>query len=902
MTNQDGPQQLSKAYEAADVEERLYTWWESSGYFKASPNPHKKPFTIIMPPPNVTGELHLGHALFAAVEDVLTRYHRMQGYEALWLPGKDHAGIATQMVVERALAEEGLDRHQLGREKFLERVWAWVDQYGGIIDNQLRRLGVSCDWSRLTFTLDPGPSLAVRTTFKRLYEKKLIYRGERMINWCATCRTALSDLEVDHADEDGAFYHIRYPLEGSANASGDDYIVVATTRPETLLGDTAVAVNPNDDRFASFHGKNVLVPILGRPIPIIQDEAVAIDLGTGALKITPGHDPNDFDTGERHGLPIINILNDDGTLNSEAGPYEGYDRFEARKAIVEQLDRDGLLEKIESHVHSVGHCQRSGDIVEPIVSKQWFVQVEPLAERALDAVKTGKIKIVPERFENEYAHWMENIHDWCISRQLWWGHRIPVWYCADCDHQTVAIEDPTACEGCGSANIAQDEDVLDTWFSSGLWPHSTLGWPEQTEDLKYFYPTAVMETGYDILFFWVARMIMLGLENMDDVPFTTVYLHGLIRDEHGAKMSKTKGNVIDPLEAISEYGTDALRFALTTGNTPGSDSRLSPGKLQAARNFSNKLWNVSRFVLSQLDTDADLTGWNGAALPREHVEDQWILSQAQLTAMKVNENIKDWQLGEAARVLHDFIWNDFADWYIELAKVRIRAGDDAPRKVLGHVLERSLRLLHPFMPFITEELWQHLTKALPREGNQPDSIMLAPYPDPAARMSAEDLNARLAEQAPAGESVELMIGIVRSIRNIRAEFKLEPARPLDVSIELADGAPSIETEANAIKQLARVGNLTFGSATGDGQTVKLVVGAATVTLAIGDAVDLAAERTRLDAEVQQTDKYIKGLTGRLSNEQFTSKAPPEVVEGERERLKDAQARAARIRELLNDLS
>jgi valyl-tRNA synthetase len=897
MTNQDAPQQLSKAYEAADVEERLYAWWEASGYFKASPNSDKKPFTIIMPPPNVTGELHLGHAVTATIEDALTRYHRMQGFEALWLPGKDHAGIATQMVVERALAQEGLDRHQLGREKFVERVWDWVSKYGSIIDNQHRRLGASCDWTRLTFTLDPGPSKAVRTTFKNLYEKKLIYRGERMINWCVGCRTALSDLEVDHADEDGAFYHIRYPLE-----SGTGHITVATTRPETLLGDTAVAVNPNDDRYAAFRGKNVILPILGRPIPVIEDEAVAIEFGTGALKITPGHDPNDFDTGERHSLPIINILNSDGTLNEEAGPYQGYDRFAARKAIVEQLDREGLLEKIENHVHSVGHCQRSGDIVEPIVSKQWFVDVDPLAKRALDAVRSGKITIVPDRFEHEYAHWMENLHDWCISRQLWWGHRIPVWYCADCEYQTVAIQDPSSCESCGSTNITQDEDVLDTWFSSGLWPHSTLGWPEQTEDLKYFYPTAVLETGYDILFFWIARMVMMGLENMDEVPFSTIYLHGLVRDEHGAKMSKTKGNVIDPLKAIAEYGTDALRFALTTGNTPGSDSRMSPDKLQAARNFSNKLWNISRYVLSQLDTDADLNGWNGAALPREHIEDQWILSQAQLTAMQANELIKNWQLGEAERVIHDFIWNDFADWYIELAKVRIRAGDDTPRKVLGHVLERSLRLLHPFMPFITEELWQHLTKALPAEGNQPASIMIAAYPDPAARMSPEDLAARLAEQAPAGESVELMIGIVRAIRNIRAEFKLEPAKPLDVAIDTAPGAPAIEGEADAIKQLARVGNLTFGSSPAEGQTVKLVVGAATVTLAIGDAVDLAAERSRLETELQETEKYVKGLSGRLSNEQFTSKAPVEVVEKERERLTEGQTRAERIRELLGDIS
>ena len=897
MTNRRNPVSLPKAYEAADIEERIYQWWESSGYFQAKPNPDKKPFTIIMPPPNVTGELHLGHAVTATIEDALTRYHRMQGDEALWLPGKDHAGIATQMVVERALAEEGLDRHQLGRERFVERVWEWVAKYGGIIDNQHRRLGASCDWTRLTFTLDPGPSLAVRTTFKNLYEKGLIYRGERMINWCVGCRTALSDLEVDHADEDGALYHIRYPLE-----SGDGHIIVATTRPETLLGDTAVAVNPDDPRYAGFMGKRVLLPILGRSIPVIEDKAVSLEFGTGALKITPGHDPNDFETGERHGLPIINILNLDGTLNDEAGPYTGYDRFDARKAIVEQLDREGLLELVEQHVHSVGHCQRSGDVVEPIVSKQWFVDVEPLAKRALEAVRDGSITVVPERFAHEYAHWMENIHDWCISRQLWWGHRIPVWYCADCGHVTVAIEDPTQCEQCGSAHIEQDEDVLDTWFSSGLWPHSTLGWPEQTADLDYFYPTAVLETGYDILFFWIARMVMMGLENMGDVPFTTIYLHGLIRDEHGAKMSKTKGNVIDPLVAAAEYGTDALRFALTTGTTPGNDSRLSPGKLQAARNFANKLWNVSRYVFSALDADTDLSGWNGGKLPREHVEDQWILSRAQQTAMQVNELFGDWQLGEAERVIHDFIWNDFADWYIELAKVRLRAGDQAPRKVLGHVLERSLRLLHPFMPFITEELWQHLTGVLPDEANLPESIMIAPYPDPAKRMSAADLQARLDAGAAAVETVQLLIDVVRSIRNVRAEFTIEPSQLMDASIALAQGGPALADEAAAIKQLARLRNLTFGTEEPGADSVRLVVGAATITLAVGGAIDLAAERTRLQAEATEAEAYAKDLATRLSNDQFTAKAPAEVVERERERLADAQARVERIRDLLADIA
>ena len=897
MTNRRNPVSLPKAYEAADIEERIYQWWESSGYFQAKPNPDKKPFTIIMPPPNVTGELHLGHAVTATIEDALTRYHRMQGDEALWLPGKDHAGIATQMVVERALAEEGLDRHQLGRERFVERVWEWVAKYGGIIDNQHRRLGASCDWTRLTFTLDPGPNLAVRTTFKNLYEKGLIYRGERMINWCVGCRTALSDLEVDHADEDGALYHIRYPFE-----SGGGHIIVVTTRPETLLGDTAVAVNPDDPRYAGLMGKRVLLPILGRAIPVIEDKAVSLEFGTGALKITPGHDPSDFETGERHGLPIINILNLDGTLNDEAGPYTGYDRFDARKAIVEQLDREGLLEFVEQHVHSVGHCQRSGDVVEPIVSKQWFVDVEPLAKRALEAVRDGSITVVPERFAHEYAHWMENIHDWCISRQLWWGHRIPVWYCADCGGVTVAIEDPTQCEQCGSAHIEQDEDVLDTWFSSGLWPHSTLGWPEQTADLDYFYPTAVLETGYDILFFWIARMVMMGMENMGDVPFTTIYLHGLIRDEHGAKMSKTKGNVIDPLVAAAEYGTDALRFALTTGTTPGNDSRLSPGKLQAGRNFANKLWNVSRYVFSALDADADLSGWNGGKLPREHVEDQWILIRAQQTAMQVNELFDDWQLGEAERVIHDFIWNDFADWYIELAKVRLRAGDEAPRKVLGHVLERSLRLLHPFMPFITEELWQHLTGILPDEANLPESIMIAPYPDPAKRMSAADLQARLNAGTAAVESVQLLIDVVRSIRNVRAEFTIEPSQLMDASIALAQDGPALADEAAAIKQLARLRNLTFGTEEPGADSVRLVVGAATITLAVGGAIDLAAERTRLQAEATETETYVKNLAARLSNDQFTAKAPAEVVKRERERLANAQTRVERIRELLADIA
>ena len=903
MTNTPAREPLSKAYEASAVEERLYAWWESSGFFKASPDPEKNPFTIVMPPPNVTGELHIGHAMTATIQDALIRYHRMRGDSALWIPGTDHAGIATQMVVERSLAEQGISRHDLGREEFVRRTWEWVERYGGIIDNQHRRLGASCDWTRKRFTLDPGPSRAVRTTFKRLYDKGSIYRGERMINWCVGCRTALSDLEVDHFDEEGALYYIRYKLESGTLANGDAHVTVATTRPETLLGDTAVAVNPSDERYAGLAGKSVLLPVLGRSIPVIEDDGVSTEFGTGALKITPGHDPNDFETSERHGLPIISILNADGTLNVEAGPYEGYDRFAAREAVVAQLEAEGLLEKVETHVHSVGHCQRSQDIVEPIVSEQWFVHVGPLAERALEAVRDGRIEIVPDRFVKVYENWMENIRDWCISRQLWWGHRIPVWYCASCAHLTVAIDDPASCESCGSNDISQDEDVLDTWFSSGLWPHSTLGWPEQNDDLAYFYPTAVLETGYDILFFWVARMVMLGLENMGDVPFRTIYLHGLVRDEHGVKMSKTKGNVTDPLEAIAEYGTDAVRFALTAGTTPGNDTRLSAGKLQAARNFANKIWNVSRFVLSTVEADGVEPAWMIGSDRPEHAEDRWILDRLHRTAVQVNELLEEWQVGEAERVLHEFIWSEFADWYIELAKVRMRAGDGTPRRVLPHVLERSLRLLHPFMPFVTEELWQHLIATMPALDRLPPSLMQARFPDPRLRYGASGIDERAEESAGAVAQVELMVDVVRAIRNVRAEFHVEQQRPIDATITLAPGAEGLADAGDAIRQLARVGNLTFGpTPSGSDSAVKLVVGQVIVTLDLGGSVDLAAERARLEAEAAETDKYLRGLAARLENEQFTSKAPPEVVERERERLDEGQERLSRIGQLLDELS
>ena len=896
MATDPSTRQLPKAYNPQEVEKHLYKWWEESGFFTPTPDPDKQPFTIMMPPPNVTGELHLGHALTTAVEDALVRYHRMLGEPTLWLPGTDHAGIATQMVVERALAAEGISRHDLGREQFVERTWDWVRRYGGIIDNQHRRLGASCDWTRKVFTLDPGPSRAVRTTFLNLYRKGLIYRGKRMINWCPSCRTALSDLEVDHREEQGNLYHIRYPFE-----SGEGHVIVATTRPETLLGDTAVAVNPTDKRYKDLKGENVLLPVLGRPIPLIEDDAVDPSFGTGALKITPGHDPNDYETGQRHGLPVIDILNPDGTLNAEAGPYEGYDRYDARREIVEQLEREGLLDRVEPHMHAVGHCQRSDDVVEPIVSEQWFVQIQPLAKRAIEAVTSGRVRMVPERFVKVYLNWMENIRDWCISRQLWWGHRIPVWYCDACGHPTVAVEDASACEKCGGTSLQQDPDVLDTWFSSGLWPHSTLGWPDDTEDLRYYYPTSVMETGYDILFFWVARMIMLGLENMDDAPFHTVYLHGLVRDEHGVKMSKTKGNVLDPIKAVEQYGADALRFALSTGGAPGNDTRLSESRLQSSRNFANKLWNATRYVLTTLEHASGLEGWH-AEPPREHREDRWVLSRLDQVTAEVDRLWGEWQLGEAQRVLHDFIWGELCDWYIELAKIRLRSDDPTPRRVLAHALERSLRLLHPFMPFITEELWLQLRARLPDEGGLPESIMIAPYP---TRSGPEiDHMAAHAIDQTALQEMGLVMEIVRAIRDVRAEFKLDPAFQLSAAVEAAEDFDLVEAESQAIGALARtvVGPASqFGDGAKAENVIKIVVGRVIVALHLGGSVDGAAERKRLQTELADTERHTQSLAARLGNEQFTSKAPADVVERERGRLEEQHGRIASLRELLGQL-
>jgi valyl-tRNA synthetase len=880
---------ISKTYDASSVEERLYSWWEGSGFFTPVVDRTKTPFTIIMPPPNVTGKLHLGHALTSTIEDALARYHRMLGEPTLWVPGSDHAGIATQMVVERHLSANGQSRHDLGREKFVDLVWEWVHRYGDIIDNQHRRLGASCDWTRKRFTLDEGPSRAVRRTFINLYRKGLIYQGKRIINWCPRCTTALSDLEVNYREIDGYLYYIRYMREDDRGS-----VIVATTRPETLLGDTAVAVNPIDSRYRELIGKSVILPVLHRRISVIADDTVEPEFGTGALKITPGHDPKDFEIGQRHGLEVINIMNQDGTLNAEAGPYQGYDLYDARQAIIGRLKNEGLLEKAEPNIHAVGHCQRCESIVEPIVSKQWFVRTQPLAKPAVDAVVSGRIRIVPERFTKVYLNWMENIRDWCISRQLWWGHRIPVWYCVECDAVTVEEEVPTKCSGCKSSDIHQDLDVLDTWFSSALWTHSTLGWPDQSADLSYFYPTSVMETGYDILFFWVARMIMMGLENANEVPFHTVFLHGLIRDKEGHKMSKTKGNVIDPIEAISKYGTDALRFSLTTGTAPGNDTRLSESRLEAGRNFANKLWNVSRFVAVSLEQGEHLSGWFREP-PRENREDRWLISRLNRVTAAVLDQWNANQLGEVQQLIHDFIWNEFADWYIELAKVRLRSDDQSPLRVLAHVLDRTLRLLHPFMPFITEEIWQGLLKRLPRGEGLPESIMLAPYPQTDPSMIDPSSEAEM----------EMVMSVIRGIRGVRADFRLDPQQKLEARIEAPGEQTIFLQEREAIQQLARVKELRIEDGAADKSpqdTVTIMVGSVVVSLPLAGFTDLKEERQRLLVEMTEAEQHISRLEGRLSDEQFISRAPDNVVERERSRLEATRFRLDKLNELVQRLS
>jgi valyl-tRNA synthetase len=795
----------------------------------------------------------------------------MLGEPTLWLPGTDHAAIAAQVVVERQLAAEGTDRHTLGREKFLERMHAWVASCRNRITEQHKRLGISCDWTREKYTMDEGPTRAVRTTFKRLYDKGLIYRGERISNWCPRCATALSDLEVEHRDLGGHLWYVNYPLADDP----DTHVTVATTRPETIVGDTAVAVNPDDERFRHLIGRKLRLPAVNREIPVVGDEAVSTEFGTGAVKVTPAHDPVDFEIAQRHGLPLVNILNDDVTMNENAGPYNGMDRYAAREAIIHDLDQAGLLERIEDYSHSVGHCDRCKTVVEPVVSLQWYVKIAPLAGPAIEVVRNGRVKILPDRFTKVYLNWMENIRDWCISRQLWWGHRIPVWYCQDCGEVIVAVQTPTACTGCGSANLEQDPDTLDTWFSSGLWPHSTLGWPDDTEDLRYFYPTSVMETAYDILFFWVARMIMLGIENVGDIPFHTVYLHGLIRDDSGDKMSKTRGNGIDPLVMMNSYGTDALRFAVTTGVGPGMDSRISMEKMEAGRNFANKLWNATRFVLGNLADNFSCTAAD--ALGATAVEDRWILSRLDRTVADVTRLMEEYQFGEAERQLHDFLWNEYCDWYIELAKIRLQAGDTSPQPVLLHVLETALRLLHPFMPFITEELWQHIRSCNPELTAA--SIMISPYPSVTGREPDTD----------AESEIELVTDIIRSVRNIRAQYKVEASRRIAAAIHAeAVLVPVLEKYAAAVRALARVEPVSFLAGDPDeAATAKAAVepmARATVVVPMASMVDPDAEKKRLEKDLEQTGAEVKRLEARLSDRNFMTKAPEAVVEKERQKL------------------
>jgi len=882
--------EVPKAYEPGKIEKKWHDFWLQQGYFSPKIDPNKKPFVIIMPPPNVTGELHLGHALTATLEDIMVRWHRMRGEPTLWLPGTDHAGIATQVVVEQQLAKQGRTKEEIGRENFTKLTWEWADKSRENIRRQHQLLGASCDWTRERFTLDEGPSKAVRTAFVRLYNRGLIYRGERMINWCPRCQTALSDLEVEHKDIVGHLYYIRYPL-----TQREGFVTVATTRPETFLGDTAVAVNPEDERYKNLIGRSVTLPIIDKEIPIIADEAVDTSFGTGALKITPAHDPTDFEVAQRHNLPLVNIMNPDATMNENAGPYHGLERFACRDKVLADLEDKKLLEKIEPYFHSVGHCGRCQTMIEPKVSLQWFVQTQPLAKAAIEAVEDGRVTIMPERFAKIYFDWMENIKDWCISRQLWWGHRIPVWYCQGCAEVTASIDEPTACTHCGSKQIIQDPDVLDTWFSSALWPHSTLGWPEDTDDLRYFYPGSVMETGYDILFFWVARMIMMGLEDTGEIPFCTVYLHGLIRDESGEKMSKLRGNVINPAEAISKYGVDALRFALTTGTSPGNDINLGKGKLESSRNFVNKLWNATRFILQSLD--AERLEAQAIELQPQRIEDQWIDGQINKLVKNVTELMEEFQFGEAEQQIYDFVWSKFCDWYIEIAKIRLRSQlTPSPLPFLANTLEKSLRLLHPFMPFVTEELWQSLKQRLPDKGQMPASIMIAPYP------LADDK-----AFAPEAERVmDSVVEVIRSIRNVRAQYKVGPTRWIEAQVYTGELLSSLITQANIIETLAKVRPLTILGRQERGPTKEkalvLVLKEAEVVVPLAGMVDRRTEEQRLVKESEEIKGRIAQLEARLRDNAFLSKAPSQVIEREKQKLAMLEDKLKRLHQELSQLN
>jgi len=883
------PSEMSKTYCAAEIEERLYDWWESEGFFRPIENPDMAPFVISMPPPNVTGILHLGHAITTAVEDALIRYHRLKGDPTLWVPGSDHAGIATQNVVERELAKDDLTRHDLGREKFVERTWEWKHVYHKRISEQQRRLGGSCDWERERFTLDEGLSRAVREAFVRLYEDDLIYRGAYLVNWCPRCGTAISDLEVEHEDKASHLWYVRYWTEDGARS-----ITVATTRPETILGDTAVAVHPEDERYADVVGMKVRLPAVDRLIPIVADEAVDREFGTGAVKVTPAHDPTDYEIGRRHRLASIDVMNADMTMNAHAGPYEGLDRFECRKRLVEDLSRQDDLVKIEDHNHSVGHCQRCATIVEPRISTQWFVRVAPLAEPALEAVRDGRIRIVPERFEKIYANWMENIRDWCISRQLWWGHRIPVWYCDACGAEICGREDPTSCPECGSSTIRQDEDVLDTWFSSGLWPFSTLGWPDETPDLARYYPTTVMETGYDIIFFWVARMIMLGMRMTGEVPFSTVYLHGLVRNEKGKKISKSMVDAwrYDPLVIIDEYGQDALRFTLLTGSTPGNDMKLAPSRVEANRNFCNKIWQASRFVLANLGDAPDRYAADGQPLDPAvfgDPSDRWIISRFHQVVGEATRLFEAFQLGEAGRQVYEFLWGEYCDWYIEMSKPRLRAGDagaEAARQVLVYVLDGCLRLLHPYMPFVTEAIWQYL----PHQG---EALIVASWPESGA------------SDAQAVEQMSGLMELIRVIRNARSENDVEPGRKIAAIVCGGEQLAFLQGQKATLSLLARIDpqKLTLQAqvATPSDKALTLVVAGYTCYLPLADLVDLDKERQRLQKEIDQVTAEIARSEKLLANQGFVAKAPEAVVAKERQKLEASQARRQQLVERLAEL-
>ena len=894
--------ELPKAYDFHDYEEKIYRDWESKGYFKPWNDPNKlgfdptiQPFVIVMPPPNITGALHLGHALFVAMEDLMIRYHRMKGEPTLWVPGTDHAGIATQLQVEKQLAKEGLTKADLGREAFEQRVWQWKEQYGSQITQQIRQLGASCDWERERFTLDPGLSRAVREAFVRLYEKGLIYRGPRMINWSPGLMTAVSDLEVEYSEEPGTLYYFKYML---ADGSGE-YIPVATTRPETILGDTAVAVHPEDPRYQKLVGKQVVVPIIGRAIPVIADDYVEREFGTGALKITPGHDPHDYEIGQRHNLALINILNKDATLNENAGPYTGLDRFEARKKLWEDMRAQGLVIKEEPYMLNVPRSMRGGEIIEPLVSTQWFVKMDSLAQKAKVAVEAGEIIFVPERFTKIFYNWMDNIQDWCISRQLWWGHRIPVWYCQDCGETIVARETPTQCPKCGSDRMEQDPDVLDTWFSSGLWPFSVFGWPDETSDYKYFYPTSVMETGYDIIFFWVARMIMDALEFTGKAPFHTVYLHGIIRDENGEKMSKTKGNVIDPLELMDAMGTDALRFTLLVGSTPGNDMNVSAKKVEANRNFTNKVWNIGRFVISAIDR----AGEKPTEEPVWTLPDSWIWARMKQVVNNVNDLFENYQFGEAGRQIYEFLWNDFADWYIEISKRQLAQGGSRAYFTafgLARVLDNMLRLLHPYTPFVTEALWSYLKEACMNAGlpaispsGWEEALIVAKWPE---RHVLDGWDEEFIKD------FSLIQEIVRGIRNIRSEYKIAPARKLGAVLVSENLQILLESQKLVLCDLAGLEEeetriYTHKPDDLEGM-VSLVVNEVEVFLNIAGGGDDEAERARLEKELQELESQIARLEALLAGP-FAQKAPAKIVDAEREKLEGYRVSAQKIREQLS---